>query len=153
MQAGKLEATEYARKKHGTRVLPPTPANTVMPPRALHCCSASTQAGKLEATEYVRKKHGFALDATLACGDSGNDILMLSGAPLTVLQRHRRRLRLHLPCRPASPIEQLHAQTVSFARASSCSSVVPSGAVLHNDMWSHVDDEHQCCICQLEPCA
>lgn len=37
------------------------------------------QAGKLEALEYVRKKHNFPLHNTIACGDSGNDILMLSG--------------------------------------------------------------------------
>jgi hypothetical protein len=38
------------------------------------------QAGKLEALEYVRQRHGgFPLASTVACGDSGNDILMLSG--------------------------------------------------------------------------
>lgn len=39
----------------------------------------SHQAGKLEALEHVRKSHGFDKDATIACGDSGNDILMLAG--------------------------------------------------------------------------
>lgn len=39
----------------------------------------SYQAGKLEALEHVRKSHGFSKDATIACGDSGNDILMLDG--------------------------------------------------------------------------
>jgi len=42
-------------------------------------------AGKLEATEYVRRSHGFPLDATVSCGDSGNDILMLSGDSLGVV--------------------------------------------------------------------
>ncbi len=37
------------------------------------------QAGKLEALEYVRKRYGFPVETTVACGDSGNDILMLSG--------------------------------------------------------------------------
>lgn len=36
-------------------------------------------AGKLEAMVHVRKKLGFSPERTLACGDSGNDILMLSG--------------------------------------------------------------------------
>ena len=36
-------------------------------------------AGKLEALEYVRKQHGFPTGSTVACGDSGNDILMLAG--------------------------------------------------------------------------
>lgn len=39
----------------------------------------SAQAGKLESLEHVRRELGFALEATVACGDSGNDILMLSG--------------------------------------------------------------------------
>lgn len=37
------------------------------------------QAGKLQALEHVRRQAGFSLMATVACGDSGNDILMLSG--------------------------------------------------------------------------
>lgn len=41
------------------------------------CVSAG--AGKLESLEYVRKQLGFELLETVACGDSGNDILMLSG--------------------------------------------------------------------------
>ncbi|CAL50185.1 HAD-superfamily hydrolase, subfamily IIB [Ostreococcus tauri] len=41
------------------------------------CVSAG--AGKLESLEYVRKRLGFELLDTVACGDSGNDILMLSG--------------------------------------------------------------------------
>ena len=36
-------------------------------------------AGKLEATVYVRSKLGFPPQRTVTCGDSGNDILMLSG--------------------------------------------------------------------------
>lgn len=36
-------------------------------------------AGKLEATIYVRSKLGFKPPQTVCCGDSGNDILMLSG--------------------------------------------------------------------------
>lgn len=43
------------------------------------------QAGKLEATDYVRQKFGFPLSATVACGDSGNDILMLSGKNLAIV--------------------------------------------------------------------
>jgi hydroxymethylpyrimidine pyrophosphatase-like HAD family hydrolase len=39
----------------------------------------SNQAGKLESLEYVAKAEGFPLDRTVACGDSGNDILMLAG--------------------------------------------------------------------------
>ncbi len=39
----------------------------------------SSQAGKLESLEYVRNMLRFELHATLAAGDSGNDILMLSG--------------------------------------------------------------------------
>jgi hydroxymethylpyrimidine pyrophosphatase-like HAD family hydrolase len=42
-------------------------------------------AGKLEALEYVRRSHGFPLEATVACGDSGNDILMLSGKNLAIV--------------------------------------------------------------------
>jgi len=38
-------------------------------------------AGKLEATIYVRSKLGFKPPQTVCCGDSGNDILMLSGKP------------------------------------------------------------------------
>jgi len=41
------------------------------------CVSAG--AGKLESLEYVRKQLGFEHLQTVACGDSGNDILMLSG--------------------------------------------------------------------------
>ena len=37
------------------------------------------QAGKLQALEYVRQALGFDRDATVACGDSGNDIDMLQG--------------------------------------------------------------------------
>lgn len=43
------------------------------------------KAGKLEALEYVRKQHGFSHAATVACGDSGNDILMLSGQNLAIV--------------------------------------------------------------------
>jgi hypothetical protein len=39
----------------------------------------SPGAGKLESLEYVRQAFGFPLAATVGCGDSGNDILMLSG--------------------------------------------------------------------------
>lgn len=37
------------------------------------------KAGKLEALNYVRRKYNFKVGSTVACGDSGNDILMLSG--------------------------------------------------------------------------
>lgn len=43
------------------------------------------RAGKLEALEYVRAEHGMPLEATIACGDSGNDILMLSGQNLAIV--------------------------------------------------------------------
>lgn len=36
-------------------------------------------AGKLESLEYVREELGFDEKYTVACGDSGNDILLLSG--------------------------------------------------------------------------
>lgn len=39
----------------------------------------SKQAGKLEALNYVREMYKFSIENTIACGDSGNDILMLSG--------------------------------------------------------------------------
>lgn len=39
----------------------------------------SNQAGKLESLDYVRNSYGFDKESTIACGDSGNDILMLSG--------------------------------------------------------------------------
>lgn len=39
----------------------------------------SNRAGKLESMDYVRRTQGFAWTNTVACGDSGNDILMLSG--------------------------------------------------------------------------
>jgi len=37
------------------------------------------KAGKLEALNYVRKQYNFPVGSTVACGDSGNDILMLAG--------------------------------------------------------------------------
>ena len=43
------------------------------------------RAGKREALDYVARMHGFAPAATVACGDSGNDILMLSGSSLAVV--------------------------------------------------------------------
>lgn len=43
------------------------------------------KAGKLQALEYVRQQHGFSHAATIACGDSGNDILMLSGSNLAIV--------------------------------------------------------------------
>jgi hydroxymethylpyrimidine pyrophosphatase-like HAD family hydrolase len=42
-------------------------------------------AGKLQALEHVRRVHRFTLDHTIACGDSGNDILMLSGKNLAIV--------------------------------------------------------------------
>lgn len=38
-----------------------------------------TGAGKLASLEYVRRELGFSVESTVACGDSGNDISMLSG--------------------------------------------------------------------------
>ncbi|KAF6259195.1 sucrose-6F-phosphate phosphohydrolase-domain-containing protein [Scenedesmus sp. NREL 46B-D3] len=43
------------------------------------------RAGKLQALEYVRASHRFPLSNTIACGDSGNDILMLSGRNLAIV--------------------------------------------------------------------
>ena len=45
----------------------------------------SARAGKLESLEYVREDFGVAVDRTVACGDSGNDELMLSGANRAVV--------------------------------------------------------------------
>ena len=45
----------------------------------------SNQAGKLESLEFVRKKLGFEVERTVACGDSGNDTLMLSGRNLAIV--------------------------------------------------------------------
>ena len=39
----------------------------------------------MQALEYVRKQLGFPHSATLACGDSGNDIDMLGGQSLAVV--------------------------------------------------------------------
>ena len=39
----------------------------------------SRRAGKLESLEYVREMLGFDHGSTVACGDSGNDILMMEG--------------------------------------------------------------------------
>jgi hydroxymethylpyrimidine pyrophosphatase-like HAD family hydrolase len=36
---------------------------------------------------YVRKKLGYVAAHTIACGDSGNDILMLSGPSLSLPPR------------------------------------------------------------------
>uniref|UniRef100_A0A7S3RAP8 Sucrose phosphatase-like domain-containing protein n=1 Tax=Dunaliella tertiolecta TaxID=3047 RepID=A0A7S3RAP8_DUNTE len=37
------------------------------------------RAGKLEALQYVQGQYGFPTQQVVACGDSGNDILMLQG--------------------------------------------------------------------------
>ncbi len=42
-------------------------------------------AHAVQALEYVRKQLGFPHSATLACGDSGNDIDMLGGKNLAVV--------------------------------------------------------------------
>jgi hydroxymethylpyrimidine pyrophosphatase-like HAD family hydrolase len=39
----------------------------------------SRRAGKLESLEYVRNAFNVPTSRTVACGDSGNDILMLGG--------------------------------------------------------------------------
>lgn len=39
----------------------------------------SRKAGKLEALQYVQNSLGFDHHQTIACGDSGNDRLMLDG--------------------------------------------------------------------------
>ncbi|EFJ45705.1 hypothetical protein VOLCADRAFT_93844 [Volvox carteri f. nagariensis] len=43
------------------------------------------RAGKLEALNHVRRHFGFSTASTVACGDSGNDILMLSGENLAIV--------------------------------------------------------------------
>lgn len=43
------------------------------------------RAGKLQALEHVRTSHGFGHAATVACGDSGNDISMLGGDGLAIV--------------------------------------------------------------------
>jgi hypothetical protein len=59
---------------------PPTPAPFPPPPPMSRFVDVvPLKAGKLEALEYVRRLHAFPLASTVACGDSGNDILMLSG--------------------------------------------------------------------------
>lgn len=45
----------------------------------------STGAGKLESLEHIRKQLGFEVCETVACGDSGNDILMMSGESRAVV--------------------------------------------------------------------
>eukprot|EP00803_Ostreobium_quekettii_P004176 evm.model.scf_87.1 EVM.evm.TU.scf_87.1 scf_87:8029-14871(-) len=45
----------------------------------------SDRAGKFESLDYIRKQQGFPLTSTVACGDSGNDILMLSGPNLAIV--------------------------------------------------------------------
>ncbi len=47
------------------------------------------RAGKLAALNYVRQRYGFAPLETVACGDSGNDILMLQVC-VCVCRRRRR---------------------------------------------------------------
>ena len=37
------------------------------------------RAGKRESMEYLRRRFGFPKETTVACGDSGNDVLMMSG--------------------------------------------------------------------------
>ncbi|KAK3282896.1 hypothetical protein CYMTET_9385 [Cymbomonas tetramitiformis] len=39
----------------------------------------SSGAGKLESLEYIREHFDFEREQTVACGDSGNDILMMEG--------------------------------------------------------------------------
>ncbi|GFR51603.1 hypothetical protein Agub_g14027 [Astrephomene gubernaculifera] len=43
------------------------------------------RAGKLQALNHVRRHFGFSSASTVACGDSGNDILMLSGENLAIV--------------------------------------------------------------------
>lgn len=45
----------------------------------------SNQAGKLAAMEFIRSGLGFGHSATLACGDSGNDIAMMEGRNLGII--------------------------------------------------------------------
>lgn len=45
----------------------------------------SSGAGKLESLEHVREQLGFEVSETVACGDSGNDILMMSGESRAVV--------------------------------------------------------------------
>lgn len=50
-----------------------------------HLDIVSNQAGKLSAMEFIRSGLGFGHSATVACGDSGNDIAMMEGRNLGVI--------------------------------------------------------------------
>jgi hydroxymethylpyrimidine pyrophosphatase-like HAD family hydrolase len=45
-------------------------------------------AGKYNAMEYVRNLFGISRDRTVACGDSGNDVLMLEGPQRSICVGH-----------------------------------------------------------------
>jgi sucrose-phosphate synthase len=42
----------------------------------------SVQAGKRSAMDYVRRLYGISKERVVTAGDSGNDVLMLEGAPV-----------------------------------------------------------------------
>ncbi len=63
-----------------------------------------------QALEYVRKQLDFPHSATLACGDSGNDIDMLGGQSLAVVVGNAQVSHLiQSPCRFLAPAVLLHA--------------------------------------------
>ena len=45
----------------------------------------------------MRKLYGFPVEATVACGDSGNDILMLNGSNPAIVVSWRNRVRIMHP--------------------------------------------------------
>ena len=53
------------------------------PWRYMDCVAG--RAGKLEALEYVRRRFKMPSDRTVACGDSGNDQLMLAGKHRSII--------------------------------------------------------------------
>jgi sucrose-6F-phosphate phosphohydrolase len=78
--AGVLESVQAALDRAGVR------ANIITSGtgdwRFVDCVPLG--AGKLQALEFVASSHGFGPASTVACGDSGNDILMLDGSNLAV---------------------------------------------------------------------
>jgi hypothetical protein len=64
--------------------------------RYVDCVAA--RGGKLEALEYVRALFGVPRARCAAAGDSGNDILMLEGAPPLLTGRLSLASLCHAPC-------------------------------------------------------
>lgn len=75
-----LAAHHTARPAHPVAIRCVMPRHMPCRPVPRYLDVVPRQAGKLEALNYVRLRYGFPISSTVACGDSGNDILMLSGA-------------------------------------------------------------------------